>query len=51
VLRREAHDRWRVVSGREQGELVRVVRDGFGAAQRLSWATYPMTREPLPFGE
>lgn len=50
VLRRDGVDRWRVVSGREQGELLRVVRDESGAARRLYWATYPMTREPLPFG-
>ena len=50
VLRRDGVDRWRVVTGREQGELLRVVRDQAGAARRLYWATYPMTREPLPFG-
>jgi hypothetical protein len=50
VLRRDGADRWRVVSGREQGELLRVVRDDAGAVVRLYWATYPMTRAPLPFG-
>ncbi len=50
VLRRDGQDRWRVVSGREQGELLRVVRGGAGVPQRLYWATYPMTRAPLPFG-
>jgi hypothetical protein len=50
VLRRDGVDRWRVVSGREQGELLRVVRDPDGTAGRLYWATYPMTRAPLPFG-
>lgn len=50
VLRRDGDDRFRVVSGREQGELLRVVRDGDGVPQRLYWATYPMTRAPLPFG-
>jgi CubicO group peptidase (beta-lactamase class C family) len=50
VLRRDGADRWRVMSGREQGELMRVVRDGSGEPTRLYWATYPMTRLPLPFG-
>jgi hypothetical protein len=50
VLRRDGNDRWRVVSGREQGELLRVVRNDAGAVSRLYWATYPMTRAPLPFG-
>ncbi|HKG50007.1 MAG TPA: serine hydrolase domain-containing protein [Actinomycetales bacterium] len=50
VLRRDGADRWRVVSGREQGELLRVVRDADGRPHRLSWATYPMTRDPRPFG-
>jgi CubicO group peptidase (beta-lactamase class C family) len=44
-------DRWRVVSGREQGELVRVVRDDTGAIVKLSFATYPVTRHPSTFGE
>jgi CubicO group peptidase (beta-lactamase class C family) len=50
VLRRDGTDRWRVVRGREQGELLRVVRDAEGRPTRLYWATYPMTRLPLPFG-
>jgi CubicO group peptidase (beta-lactamase class C family) len=50
VLSRDGADRWRVVSGREQGELLRVVRDGEGRPERLYWATYPMTRAPRPFG-
>jgi CubicO group peptidase (beta-lactamase class C family) len=50
VLRRDGPGRWRVVSGREQGELLRVARDPAGRPDRLYWATYPMTRAPLPFG-
>ncbi len=50
VLRRAGTDRWRVVSGREQGEVLRVVHDPAGAVHRMYWATYPMTRAPLPFG-
>jgi hypothetical protein len=47
----EDRDRYRTVSGRERGELLRVTRDGRGLAERLHWATYLFTREPLGFGE
>lgn len=53
VLRRDdasGADRWRVVSGREQGELLRAVREPDGSVSRLYWATYPMTREHRAFG-
>jgi hypothetical protein len=40
VLRREAERRWRIVSGWEQGELLRVEEE------RLVLAGYPVTREP-----
>ncbi|MGN6599101.1 MAG: serine hydrolase domain-containing protein [Actinomycetes bacterium] len=43
-------DVWRVESGREHGELLRVVRDDDGRVAKLYWATYPVTRECLPFG-
>jgi CubicO group peptidase (beta-lactamase class C family) len=43
-------DRYRTVSGREQGELLRVERDGQGAVSRMFWATYPFTRDPRTFG-
>jgi hypothetical protein len=43
-------DRFRTVQGREHGELLRIVRDEDGAATRLYWATYPMTRTPETFG-
>ena len=46
----EGRDRFRVVSGRERGELLRVVRDDAGAVVRLYWATYPFTRTPEIFG-
>ncbi len=45
-----AADRWRVVSGREQGEVLRVVRDSEGAAARMYWAGYPLTRAVQVFG-
>jgi CubicO group peptidase (beta-lactamase class C family) len=46
VLRRESDDRWRVVSGWEHGELLRVEHDADGAVVRLVLAGYPVTREP-----
>lgn len=50
VFEQEGEDRYRVVSGRERGEVLTVVRDGQGAVVRLYWATYPFTREPETFG-
>jgi len=50
VFEQEGEDRFRVVSGRERGEVLRVVRDEDGDAVRLYWATYPFTREPEIFG-
>ena len=48
-LTREADDRWRIVEGRELGELLRVTRDGDGAPRKLYVATYPLTRAPAAF--
>jgi hypothetical protein len=48
-LTREADDRWRIVEGRELGELLRVTRDGDGAPVKLYVATYPLTRAPAAF--
>lgn len=50
VFEREAEDLYRVVSGRERGEVLRVVRDEAGGVVRLYWATYPFTRTPELFG-
>ena len=50
VFAEEGPDLFRVVSGREQGELLRVVRGPDGSVERLYWATYPVTRDPRPFG-
>ncbi|WP_370891050.1 serine hydrolase domain-containing protein [Janibacter sp. GXQ6167] len=50
VFTLEAEDTWRTVSGREAGELLLVRRDPAGAVSEMSWATYPFTREPAPFG-
>ena len=49
VLVEEAPDRFRIVEGRELGELVRVVRDDGGGVVKLYLATYPLTREPTTF--
>lgn len=43
-------DRWRVVEGRERGELLRAARDEDGAVTKLYFATYPLTRAPSTFG-
>jgi len=42
-------DRFRTVQGRENGELLRIVRDADGTPTRMYWATYPMTRSPETF--
>jgi CubicO group peptidase (beta-lactamase class C family) len=50
VFEQEGDDQYRVISGRERGEVLRVVRDEDGAVVRLYWATYPFTRGPETFG-
>jgi len=50
VFEQQEPGRYRVVSGRERGELLEVVRDESGAVVKLYWATYPFTREPQLFG-
>ena len=50
-LAREEDDRWRIVEGRELGELLRVVRDEGGAPVKLYVATYPLTRAPPAFAD
>jgi len=50
VFEREGPDRYRGVSGRERGELLRVMRDEAGEPTRIYWATYPCTRTPEVFG-
>ncbi len=44
-------DRWRVVEGRERGEVLRAVREENGSITKLYFATYPLTRAPATFGE
>ena len=43
-------DRFRGVSGPEEGELLEVVRDESGEVTKLYWATYPLKRTPQIFG-
>jgi CubicO group peptidase (beta-lactamase class C family) len=50
VFEPEGENRFRVVSGRERGEVLRVVRDEGGEVVKLYWATYPFTRAPEIFG-
>jgi CubicO group peptidase (beta-lactamase class C family) len=49
VFEPDGPDRWRTVSGRERGELLRAVRDDEGTLVKLYWATYPFTRAPASF--
>src|SRR5262245_8672235 len=46
VMRRDDDDRWRVESGGEQGELLRVERHEHGNVTRMVLAGYPFTRQP-----
>jgi CubicO group peptidase (beta-lactamase class C family) len=50
VFEPDGADRFRGVSGPEQGEPLEVVRSSDGAVEKLYWATYPMTRTPQSFG-
>src|SRR5262249_51823983 len=42
-------DRYRTVSRREEGELLRIERAASGGVARLMGAGYPFTRDPRPF--
>ena len=50
VYEREGDDLYRVASGYERGELLRIVRDAEGVPEKLYFATYPVTREPKTLG-
>ena len=50
VFEKISDDLYRTVAGREAGELLRIGRDESGAVRKLNWATYLVTRAPLPFG-
>ena len=49
VFERQGDDRWRTVSGPEQGEALRLERTADGSVARMIWAGYPVTREPGPW--
>ncbi|WP_338748631.1 serine hydrolase domain-containing protein [Janibacter alittae] len=51
VFEREGTDRFRTVSGREQGEVLRVQRDAKGEVSHFNWATYRFDRRPMAFGQ
>ena len=50
VFERVDTDLYRTTSGREVGERLRISRNADGSVSHLNWATYRVTREPLPFG-
>jgi len=50
VFKRESDDRWRIVSGWEQGEALRIERDPDGNIVRMALAGYPVTRKPTQPG-
>jgi CubicO group peptidase (beta-lactamase class C family) len=49
LFEREADDRWRTVSGPEQGEALRLERAGDGSLARMVWGGYAVTRDPGPW--
>ncbi|MDX6401736.1 MAG: hypothetical protein QOF27_2342 [Gaiellaceae bacterium] len=51
VFEPAGNDRFRGVSGPEEGELLEVVRAADGSVEKLYWATYPLKRTPGAFGE
>jgi CubicO group peptidase (beta-lactamase class C family) len=50
VFEPDGDDRFRGISGPEEGELLEVVRGEGGHVTKLYWATYPLTRTPRVFG-
>jgi CubicO group peptidase (beta-lactamase class C family) len=42
---------YRDISGRERGELLRITRNADGTVDKMNWATYLFTRDPIAFGE
>jgi CubicO group peptidase (beta-lactamase class C family) len=51
VFQEVERDLYRTMSGREEGELLRVTRDVDGRATKMNWASYLVTRQPYAFGE
>jgi CubicO group peptidase (beta-lactamase class C family) len=50
VYEQESEDVFRVVSGYERGELLRILRDEEGTPTKMYFATYPVTRSPETLG-
>jgi hypothetical protein len=48
VFERIETDEFRVASGREHGERLRLERAASGAVTGMRWAGYPVTRDPDP---
>jgi CubicO group peptidase (beta-lactamase class C family) len=51
VFTRISEDVYRTTSGRERGELLRITRTPDGTPEKLHWATYLCTRQPLAFAD
>ena len=51
VFERISEDVYRTVSGRERGELLRITRTPDGIPEKLHWATYLCSRQPLAFAD
>ena len=51
VFERISSDVYRTISGRERGELLRITRAADGTPEKLHWATYLCTRQPLAFAD
>jgi CubicO group peptidase (beta-lactamase class C family) len=50
-LRRESQTTFRAVEGRERGEVLELVRAEDGSLEKLYFATYAVTRRPMPFAQ
>lgn len=51
IFTRISEDLYRTTSGRETGELLRIHRTPDGTPEKLHWATYLCTRQPLAFAD
>ena len=49
IFERATDERWRTISGPEQGEVLRIQRAPDGSLERMVWGGYPLTREPGPW--
>jgi hypothetical protein len=46
VFRREAPDRWRGISGHDEGEVLSIMRSADGGASKIDIATFVYSRDP-----